>query len=74
MPYFVFKIPADGALEHIETFDAFPEAMRYCRAQRAQIAAPERVQVRMVFAEQLSEGRRLLGIKRPAPTVEEWEV
>ena len=71
MPYFVFKIPADGALEHIETFDAFPEAMRYCRAQRA---APERVQVRMVFAEQLSEGRRLLGIKRPAPTVEEWEV
>jgi len=74
MPYFVFKIDADRRLEHLETFGVFREAMQFCRARRAAQAPGEDYTVRMVFAQDVTEARRLLGTPRPNSPVEEWEV
>jgi len=74
MPYFVFRIEADHRLKHLETFTAFREAKQFARKLRAERPEDAEYEVRMVFAKELSEGRRLLATRRKASPVEEWEV
>lgn len=74
MPYFVFKIQSGRPLEHLQTFAVFREAMQFCRAQRAARAPGEDHAVRMVFAGDMAEARRVIGTPRAASPMEEWEV
>jgi hypothetical protein len=73
MPYFVFKLSDGAKPDHIETFDVFRDAMRFCRQQRADIPEGESYAVKMVFAGDVKEARRLLGVKRKPTPLEEWE-
>ncbi len=78
MPYFVYKISQDPELgkklDHVDTFDVFKEAMKLCRTMRAEKPAAENYEVRMIFAKDTREARRLLTTTRKASQVEEWEV
>lgn len=74
MPYFVYKIFPDKTLEPVEVHDGFKPAMHRCRQLRKEIPADQDYQVRMVFAKDKTEARRLLTTKRAASPVEEWEV
>ena len=74
MPYFVYKIFPDKTLESVDVHDAFKEAMQQCRQMRKDIPLEQGYQVRMVYAKDKTEARRLLTTKRAASPVEEWEV
>jgi hypothetical protein len=74
MPYFVYKVFPDKSLEPVDIHDVFKEAMQQCRQMRKDIPADQNYQVRMVFAKDKTEARRLLTAKRAASPVEEWEV
>ena len=73
MPYFVFKIFPDDRLEHVETHKVFRDAMKLCRRMRADRPAGADYEVRMIFAEDIEAGRRLLRTRRSPPPLEEWE-
>ncbi len=73
MPYFVFRIFPEGRLEHVETHQVFRDAMQRCRQMRADKPADADYQVRMIFAEDIEAGRRLLRTPRTPPPLEEWE-
>lgn len=73
MPYFVFKIHPGDRLEHVETHQVFREAMKQCRQMRADKPADADYEVRMIFAQDIEEGRRLLRTQRKPPPLEEWE-
>jgi hypothetical protein len=74
MPYFVYKIHPDKTLDPVDTFDVFKDAMALCRQMRREMPEGESYQVRMIFAKDPQEARRLLTTKRAASPVEEWEV
>jgi hypothetical protein len=69
----VFTLSGAAKPQHIETFDAFKDAMRFCRQQRAEIPQGEPREVKMVFAGDITAARRLLGVKRKPSPLEEWE-
>ena len=75
MPYFVFQISADRRLMPLKVFDKFKDAKDLCRELRqAQAADGGKDQIRMTFAKDEQEARRLLGNRRaPASPLEEWE-
>jgi len=73
MPYFVFKIFPQDKLELVEDHAVFKEAMKRCREMRADLPADADYSVRMIFAKDAEEGRRLLRTRRAAPPLEEWE-
>ncbi|MCG6872271.1 MAG: hypothetical protein LJE84_08265 [Gammaproteobacteria bacterium] len=74
MPYFVFRIEPDQRMQHLETFTAFREAMSFARKLRSERAPDAEYEVRMIFADDPAEGRRLLSTRRKASPVEEWEM
>lgn len=74
MPYFVFKISADRKLTPLHVFEKFKEAKDLCRELRQAQAADAKDLIRMTFAKDEQEARRLLGNRRaPASPLEEWE-
>jgi hypothetical protein len=73
MPYFVYKIFPEDQLELVDTYEVFKEAKNVCREMRKSMAGDEGYQVRMIFAKDTREARRLLTTKRKASPVEEWE-
>ncbi|NOZ10787.1 MAG: decarboxylase [Gammaproteobacteria bacterium] len=73
MPYFVFKVLPEEKLELVDTHTAFREAKTQCRNMRTDLSADANLDVRMIFAKDVDEGRRLLRTHRPPPPLEEWE-
>ena len=74
MPYFVFQISADRKLTPLHVFAKFKEAKDLCRQLRQAQAAGATDQIRMTFAKDEQEARRLLADRRaPASPLEEWE-
>ncbi len=74
MPYFVFRISADRKLTPLNVCEKFKEAKDLCRQLRQAQAADATDQIRMTFAKDEQEARRLLGNRRaPASPLEEWE-
>jgi hypothetical protein len=58
MPYFVYKVQKPRSLEHLQTFEKYPEAKTYVREQRQ--AAGEVDSIRMIFAKNTIEAEKLL--------------
>lgn len=74
MPYFVFQISADKKLTPLKVFEKFKEAKELCRELRHAQAADAKESIRMTFAKDEQEARRLLANRRaPASPLEEWE-
>lgn len=73
MPYFVFKVLPKEKLELVDTHAVFKEAKTQCRSMRAELPGDANFDVRMIFAKDVDEGRRLLRVHRTPPPLEEWE-
>ncbi|MGF1546676.1 MAG: hypothetical protein ACFCUG_05085 [Thiotrichales bacterium] len=78
MPYYVFKIDAGPTslvknLELLQSFEKYPEARDFARAQRAAIGAPGDAGIKMVMANDLLEAEESLNTSREAPILQEWE-
>lgn len=75
MPYYVFRVSADKkSLSLINAFDRFVEAKDACRALRRGQAPGAADLVRMTFAADEKDARRLLAEPRqPSSPLEEWE-
>jgi hypothetical protein len=74
MPYFVFRIAADKKLTPLHVFEKFKEAKDLCRQLRQAQAEDDKDLIRMTFAKDEQEARRLLADRRaPASPLEEWE-
>jgi len=73
MPYFVFRISEDGKPSFENEYATFKEARKVCRDYRMSKPEGDLTDMRMIFAKDRKEGRRLLSVKRKPPTVEEWE-
>ncbi|MGD2117772.1 MAG: hypothetical protein PVG66_05390 [Chromatiales bacterium] len=67
MPYFVYRITENDNvkhLEHIETFSKYQEAKQLVRSQRAEKAADDSGDYRMIFAKSEIEAETLLKAPR----------
>lgn len=74
MPYFVYKIAVDQDLEMVRACASYPEAKALCTEMRKARTTADRYDVRMVFAEDTRQAKRLLTERRQAATpLEEWE-
>lgn len=76
MPYFIYKIFAEGdekTLEYVEEHDAFIEARNRARAMRAELPAGADYTVKVTFAGDRGEADAQLKEKREAPILKEWE-
>lgn len=76
MPYFIYKIFAEGdekRLEYAEEHDAFVEARDRVRAMRAALPPDAGYTVRIIFAADRGEAEMQLKERREAPILKEWE-
>lgn len=75
MPYFVFRISADRKnLTLLNTCAKYPEAKEICRDLRVQQGPNETDLIRMAFAQNEKNAKRLLAEPRKESTpIEEWE-
>ena len=75
MPYFVFKIfpDKDTKPELVESKEKFPEANKLCKALRKEISGDDGLTIKMMFAEDEQEARRLMRTRKDAAPIEEWE-
>ena len=68
MPYFVYRITENDdnvkQLEHIETFSKYQEAKQVVRGKRAEKAADDHGDYRMIFAKSQIEAETLLKAPR----------
>lgn len=67
MPYFVYRIiekENQKELEHIETFAKYQEAKQVVRGKRADKAADDPADYRMIFAKSETEAETLLKAPR----------
>lgn len=74
MPYFVFRISADRKLTLVNVFAKYQEAKESCRALRQAQGADATDGIRMSFAANEHDAKRLLTDRHtPSHPVEEWE-
>ena len=74
MPYYVFRITEDRKLTPLNVFEKFKEAKDLCRQLRQAQTADDKDMIRMTFAKDEQEARRLLSDRRaPSTPLEEWE-
>jgi len=74
MPYFVCRIAKDKTLDLVEVKDKFAEAKALCRDLRKTQEPGDTDSIRMIFAKDQKEARRLLTSRRePSSPLEEWE-
>lgn len=78
MPYFIYKITSGSTgrikdLELIDKHDAFKQAKKFIRQQRATFAMDNRTAIKMVFAQHELEAEQRLREPRNAPILREWE-
>jgi len=71
MPYFVFKIPTEGAAEVLESHENYRQAKSLARTLRSETAAGTGHTVRIIFASDALEAERLLVQKREPPPLGE---
>jgi hypothetical protein len=64
MPYFVYKISPPMTLEHLDTKDSYQDARAIVRGLRAERAADDDADYRMIFAKHQSEAEKLLSTPR----------
>lgn len=74
MPYFVFRIAADRQPKLVKTCEKYKEAKDLCRDLRISESPDNPNAIRMAFAENETQAKRLLADKRqPSSPLEEWE-
>jgi len=75
MPYFIFRIPAqkDAKPELVDEKEKFPEANKLCKTLRKELSADDSATIKMMFAEDEKEARRLMRTKKETSPLEEWE-
>lgn len=75
MPYFIFHISSDknAKPELLDSKENFPEANKLCKSLRKEMSSSDELIIKMIFAEDESEARRLMRTKKEAAPVEEWE-
>lgn len=75
MPYFIFRIfqEKDVKPELVDSKEKFPDANKFCKTLRKEIAEDDKSIIKMMFAENEPEARRLMRTKKEAAPVEEWE-
>ena len=75
MPYFIFRISAgkDIKPELVDTKEKFPDANRICKTLRKEMSAEDKSVIKMMFAEDELEARRLMRTKKDSSPIEEWE-
>ena len=64
MPFFVYKINSLTDIEHLDTFDKYPDARKYVRSIREQLPVEANYTVRMMHAGTTIEAERLLKTPR----------
>ena len=74
MPYFVFRLSPDKGLSLVKSCEKYKEAKDLCRELRVAESPDNPNGVRMAFAENEAQAKRLLADKRPPSSpLEEWE-
>ena len=75
MPYFIFRIPVEKEAkpELVDTKEKFPEANKLCKSLRKEMSGSDQSTIKMMFAEDEQEARRLMRTKKEAAPIEEWE-
>ena len=74
MLYFVFRISADRTVTLVDSFAKYREAKDLCRVLRQSQPAGDTDLIRMTFAQNDQEAKRLLADKRQISSpLEEWE-
>jgi hypothetical protein len=72
MPYYVFNVKPFAQLEQQAEFALYKEAAAHARQLRALQSAPDKAQVRVIFADTpLAAEDLLLQVRTPAPTGDE---
>lgn len=78
MPYYVYRI-ANGPsklvkqLELIKEFENFKEAKNFAKDLRAEQAADDTANIKVIFADNVLAAEELLQEKRETPIMREWE-
>ncbi len=75
MPYFIFHISEQKNIkpELVDSREKFPEANKLCKALRKEMPEGDNSIIKMMFAENEQEARRLMRTKKEAAPTEEWE-
>ena len=75
MPYFIFRISVekDAKPELVDSREKFPDANKLCKTLRKEMSKDDGSIIKMMFADDESEARRLIRTKKVAAPVEEWE-
>jgi hypothetical protein len=75
MPYYVFRLSADRKnLTLLNTCAKYPEAKELCRGLRVQQGPNDTDLIRMAFAQNEKDAKRLLSESRKESSpIEEWE-
>ncbi len=74
MPYFVFRVSAEKTMKLVDTLTRFREAKNLCSALRESRPPGDTDLIRMAFAPNEQDARRLLLEKRQISSpLEEWE-
>ena len=74
MPYFVFRVSADKGPSLVKSCEKYKEAKELCRELRAAESPDNPNGIRMAFAENEAQAKRLITEKRqPSSPLEEWE-
>lgn len=71
MPYFVFKVPAKGRPEVIDSHENYRQAKTLAKTLRTEAGAKTDRAVRIIFAGDAAEAERLLVQKREPPPLGE---
>jgi len=72
MPYFVYKLYEDPIrrIESLGEFDRYPDASRFAKAKRAELAHVENCAVRLVFGgNALAAEEALMNPREPPPRI-----
>lgn len=78
MPYYVYRINAGPTalvkqLDLLQEFEAFKEAQDFAKQTRAQQAATDQSQIKVMFADNQLKAEEQLMEKRDKPILREWE-
>lgn len=75
MPYFIFHISEEKNIkpELIDAKEKFPEASKLGKTLRKEMAKDDSSTIKIMFAENEQEARRLMRTKKDAAPTEEWE-
>ncbi len=78
MPYFIYKITSgsSGVIKNLDLIDQhadFKSAKKFIRDKRSSLQEDNRVELKMIFAEDEFEAEQRLRSPREAPILREWE-